>query len=173
MRITRRHILFFWAAGLLVIVLLYLGLVISPAISERKRLIHLIGKREADLKGMKALRHEWDGFQAMREEAERRLASKGKSFALLSFMETVARDVGVDSKIQYMKPLSLSPEEGALKPQGIEMSLDQIDIKELVAFLYRIEYSGKLLNIKRIKIQRSSQAASIKVTLQVISYSSV
>ena len=163
--------LLFGAGGLLLVALLYFGLVISPAISERKRLIDRIGKREADLKEMTALRHEWEGFQAMRKEAERSLAGKGKSFALLSFMETVSRAVGVDTKIQYMKPLSMPPEEGDLKPEGIELSLDQMNIKELVSFLHRIEYSGKLLNIKRIKIQKSSQGDTLKVTLQVTSYS--
>ena len=46
-----------------------------------------------------------------------------------------------------------------------------MNIKELVSFLHRIEYSGKLLNIKRIKIQKSSQGDTLKVTLQVTSYS--
>jgi len=41
-----------------------------------------------------------------------------------------------------------------------------------VNFLYRIEYSGKLLHAKRIKILRASKekASLLKVTLQVNTY---
>jgi hypothetical protein len=159
------------ACGLLLIALLYYGLIISPAMSERKKLISRIADRGSDLQQMKALKNEWESFQGMRKEAEQRLARKGQSFTLLSFLETISRAVGVDKKIQYMKPLSLPHEEGDLRPEGIEMSLDQMNMKELVTFLYRIEYSGKLLHIKRIKIQKSSKDRTIKVTLQVTSYS--
>jgi hypothetical protein len=44
-----------------------------------------------------------------------------------------------------------------------------------VSFLYRVEYSGKLLHVKRIKILRASREKTslLKVTLQVNTYNPV
>jgi hypothetical protein len=91
---------------------------------------------------------------------------------LLSFLEDVLRKSGVAKKIQYMKPLSLPDEEGVVKPEGIEIKLEGVNTRELITFLHRIEQSGKLTDIQRIKIQRASKArsASLKVTLQVYAY---
>ena len=171
MRITRRYMRLMAISALLVTGLLYYWVILSPAMSKQKRLVRRIEKREADLVQMKALKSEWECFQQRRREAERRLQQKGKAFTLLAFLEGVSRSVGVDKKIQYMKPLSLPHEEGVLKPEGIEMGLDRVNMRELAGFLHRVEYSGKLLHIKRIKIQRSVHEETLKVTLQVVSYS--
>ncbi|MBW1772727.1 MAG: type II secretion system protein M [Deltaproteobacteria bacterium] len=174
MKITRSSMLIAAIAGLLVVGLLYYWLIISPAISQRERLISRIEKRAADLVQMKALKREWQDFQKKRDAAETRLKQKGSAFTLLSFLEALSRSVGVDKKIQYMKPLSLEV-EGEIRPEGIEMVLEKIDMRELVSFLYRIEYSEKLLTIRRIKIQKSSRDKnpSLKVTLQIYAYLAV
>ena len=161
------------AVLLLVFGLLYYLLILSPAISKQKTLVQRIKKREGDLVQMVKLRREWEIFTKKRAEAERRLTQKEKSFTLLSFLEGVSRSIGVDRKIQYMKPLSLPDEDGTVKPEGIEISLDGVDMKELVSLLYKIEYSGKAVSIKRIKIQKNHQGQTLKVTLQAHSYSRV
>jgi len=57
----------------------------------------------------------------------------------------------------------------------MEIKLEGININHLVNFLYKIEYSGKLLNIKRIKIQRLSklEARTLRVTLQINTYTTI
>ena len=171
MKITRSRMLIISIAGLLVMGLLYYWIIISPAISDREMLISRIDKRSADLMQMNALKGEWQDFQKKRDHAEARLKHKGSAFTLLSFLEGLSRSVGVDKKIQYMKPLSLEA-EGEIRPEGIEMVLEKIDMRELVNFLYRIEYSERLLTIRRIKIQKSSRDKdpSLKVTLQIYAY---
>ena len=119
-----------------------------------------------------AARNEWEGFQKRRREAERRFRQKGKAFTLLAFLEGVSRSVGVDGKIQYMKPLTFHESDNHLKPSGIEITLNDIHTKHLTNLIYKIEASGKLLNINRIKIQRVSKDKMnlLKVTLQVYTY---
>ncbi|MBW1912891.1 MAG: hypothetical protein JRI43_06985 [Deltaproteobacteria bacterium] len=93
-------------------------------------------------------------------------------FTLLSFLEGISREVGIDKRIQFIKPLSYTEDAGTFKRVGMEMKFDNIDINQLVGFLHRVEYSGKLISIKRIKIQRMSKAkdSALKVTLQVNTY---
>lgn len=158
--------------GIFVIALLYYLFIISPAIARQNSLIAYIDKKEADLIGMIELRDKWERFKANRVEAEKILAQRGEKFTLLSFLEGVAREVGIDNKIQYMKPLTYREKEGALKPVGIEMNLDGINTKQLISLLHKIEYSEKLLNIRLIKILRVTRGKVklLKVTLQVNTY---
>ena len=158
--------------GVLVIVLLYYLIILSPAVSKDKSLIKRIEKKTADLAQIIELKSQWEKFKANKTRTEKTLASRGKTFSLLSFLGSVSREVGVDDKIQYMKPLAFHDDSGPMIPAGIEMNLDNINIEQLVTLLYKIEGARKLLKIKRIKIQRTSfkKIKTLKVTLQVNTY---
>ncbi|MDY7036267.1 MAG: hypothetical protein SV375_08930 [Thermodesulfobacteriota bacterium] len=175
MRINRREINFLLVGGISIIILLYYLLIVSPAMSRRELLIKYTGKKEADLAKMVELKAEWDRFNKERFEVEKKLNGRGKEFTLLTFLEGITRDIGINKSIQYMKPLSFPEEAGPFKTEGIEMKLDNINVEQLVNFLYKIEYSENLLIIKRIKILRSAKTKSslLKVTLQVNTYSHI
>lgn len=172
MRINRREMALLMFGGVFVIALLYYLIVISPALSSEKSYINRIEKREADLAKMIELKSKWEKFKSNKARTEKILAARGKAFSLLSFLEGVSREVGINDKIQYMKPLAFHQESAPMKPAGIEMSLDNINVEQFVTLLYKIECSGKLLNVERIKIQRTSTEKShtLKVTLQVNTY---
>jgi len=172
MRLNRREMAFAVLGGIFVLALLYYLFVISPAIARQNSLIGYIEKKEADLIGMMQLKDEWERFKTNKQKAEKILAQRGKKFTLLSFLEGVSREVGINNKIQYMKPLTFREEEGNLKPVRIEMKLEGINTRQLVSLLHKIEYSENLLNIKLIKILRadSKEMKLLKVTLQVNTY---
>ncbi len=172
MKIGRREMALLLFGGVLVIVLLYYLIILAPALSREKSFIKRIEKKTADLAEIKELKSHWEKFKANKRRTEKVLAARGKAFSLLSFLEGVSREAGIDDKIRYMKPLVFHDDSGAMRPAGIEMNLDNIDIEQLVTLLFKIEGAGKLLNIKRIKIQRASdkKLRTLKVTLQVNTY---
>ena len=172
MRMNRREMALAVLGGVFVMALLYYVFVISPAVARQEALISYVEKKEADLVGVMELRDKWEKFKTSKEKAEKILAQRGEKFTLLSFLEGVSREVGIDSKIQYMKPLTYQGEQGILKPVGIEMKLEGINTEQLVNLLHKIEYSENLLNIKLIKILRadSKEMKLLKVTLQVNTY---
>jgi len=175
MRINPREKAFISLGGIFVFALLYYLLILSPTLSREKSFIRYIGKKEKDLAKMVELSRRWDRFIHRQALAEKILTRRGEKFTLLSFLEGISREVGISKRIQYMKPLSFPEDSGPLKPEGMEIKLDNIDIKQLINFLHKIEYSEKLLNIKRIKIRRSvrGKAQSLKVTVQVSTYTSI
>jgi hypothetical protein len=174
MRINRREKALLSLGGILVFALFYYLFIVSPTISRQGVLEKYILKKEADLVKMVELNLKWDRFKNNKAKAEKVLTRRGKKFTLLSFLEGISRKLGIHNKIQYMKPLSSPEESGSLKQIGMEIKLDDINATQLVNFLYELEYSGKFLNIKRIKIQRFSKGKtqSLRVTLQVNTYSS-
>ena len=173
MKLRKRDTAIFVLAVFCLFLLLYYFIVISPALAKQRLLTNYVDKKQTDLKEMLALQKTWMTFQDMRKEAENILSRRGKGFTLLTYLEGISREVGIDTKIQYIKPVGFPETDGTMQPMGIEMRYDRLDIKELVNFLYRIEHSRNLLNIKRIKIQPvgADKTRSLELTLQVNTYS--
>jgi len=172
MRINRRQQLICLLGGVIVFLFLYYLFVVGPAVSKDRWLGKRISKNEEKLTQMVKLSTKWEKFKEARSETKKTLAERGKNFTLLSFLEGVSRKIGIHDKIQYMKPLSSSEETGSLKLVGMEIQLDNISVGQLVKFLYEIEYSNKLVNIKRLKIQKLAKDnfQSLRVILQVDTY---
>jgi Tfp pilus assembly protein PilO len=174
MKLDRTQITYIFFGGLFLVVLLFYFVVISPGLSRQEQLERSISKRKTDLVKITELKKKWENYKRDQSEVEQALKSRGNQFTLLSFLEAVTREVGIDKNIQYIKPVTFSPSEGAgaFKPEGIEMSLDNVGMEQLVNFLYKVEHSGNLLFIKRIKILKTSRGASstLKATLQVNTY---
>ena len=172
MKAGKRKTVLILLAGLSVFVTIYYLVLLSPALTRGRALEHYIEKKEDELAGMLELKSKQERFKERRSRAEKWLEIRGKDFTLLSFLEGVSREAGISERIQYMKPLRFQENPGPLRPEGIEMSLDRIDIKQLTALLFKIECSEKLLNIKKLKIQCAScrTARYLKVTLRVHTY---
>jgi Tfp pilus assembly protein PilO len=172
MKLDRTQMTFLFFGGLFFVALLFYFVAISPGLSKQEQLERSISRRKADLVKITELKRKWENFKRDQSEVEQSLSSRGDRFTLLSFLEGVTREVGIDKNIQYIKPVTFPPSEGAFRPEGIEMSLDNVGMEQLVNFLYKVEHSGNLLFIKRIKILKTSRGSSstLKVTLQVNTY---
>jgi hypothetical protein len=74
-----------------------------------------------------------------------------------------------------MKPRFSSEGSRSGTALGVEMKLEGIDVEQLVRFLYELEFSGKLLHIKKLRIQklRQGKGQSLRVLLQIDSYTSI
>lgn len=174
MKLDRKQMTYVFCGGLVLAGLLFYLIVISPALNKQELLAKNIAKRKQDLVRISEIKASWQGFQRDRAEVQAAIKARG-GFTLLSYLESVTREIGIDQRIQYIKPVPFPEGEGKLRPEGIEISLDGVNMEQLVNFLYRIEYSGKLLHIKRIKILRASKEKTslLKVTLQVNTYNPV
>ena len=171
MKLDRKQMTYVFFGGMVLVALLFYLVVMSPALSKQELFAKNIAKRKQDLMRVSEIKAKWQSFQRDRADVQEAIKGRG-GFTLLSYLEAVTREIGIDQRIQYIKPVTFPEGEGKLKPEGIEISLDGINMEQLVNFLYRIEYSEKLLHVKRIKILRASKEKSslLKVTLQVNTY---
>ena len=174
MKLDRKQMTYVFFGGLFLAALLFYLIVISPALSREELLSKNIAKRKQDLVRISEIKGKWQNFQKDRSDVQEAIKGRG-GFTLLSYLEAVTREIGIDQRIQYIKPVTFPEGEGKLRPEGIEISLDGVNMEQLVNFLYRIEYSGKLLHVKRIKILRASKEKTslLKVTFQVNTYNPV
>jgi len=147
--------------------------VLGPVLEKRQRLERAVEKREQDLKVMTGLREKYAQIEERQQAANRILRRKEAGFNMLSFLEGVSREAGVSEKIVHMKPISFGDTGDDLRREGMEISLEGVDLREITRYLYGIEYAEGLVHVRRIRIQRPSEAryaVYLKVTLQVVAY---
>jgi hypothetical protein len=171
MKVNPREKLLLIAGGVVLFFILYYLLAVDMALSRRQKLMLGIAEQKNEIMKIQVLKQKWEEIEASRQDAKGKLSHRPKDFTLLSFLERISRESNIQDKIRYMKPLTPTEEnKSPTQLEGIETEIEGLDIKELVNFLYQIEYSGNLLSIKRIKIQRSSKTQLLKVTLQINTY---
>jgi len=172
MKIDKREKRILLGVGAFIIFILYYLFVLSPAFSKINTVKKLVFKNESQLAEMVKLKAIHDRHNESKEKSETILIERGENFAILSYLESESRKLKIEKRIGYMKPVNFPETSGNLQLAGIEMNLVGINTKELVDFLHKIEASGKLLSISRIKIQRPTKQVPqlLKVILQVNTY---
>jgi hypothetical protein len=82
----------------------------------------------------------------------------------------MASQAQIKDKITSMDPKS-SPPNDLYKESVIEVRLKNINLKQLVDYLYRVERSSELLKIKRLRIKtRSDNPGYLDVNFRVSSF---
>lgn len=152
MRIGRREKIWIGVGCAVLMVMLAYGGVIYPAFQRMERMEQMIKSQKATLEQIQALRDEWLQIQADRDIMRRQLENRGTEFSMFRYLEGVARQAGVESQIQYMRPLPSidSGSDGGLVRKGLEVRLAGVGLDSLVRYLYLIEYSDELLSVESI-----------------------
>lgn len=155
-------------AGAIGVWLLYwiiAGLLINPLKESRT----LLAKRESALREMLIMRSDYQRIQAQVGALERSIQA-GPRGNVLSRLETMANQAQVKDKITSMDPKSAPPND-LYKEDVIEIRLANVNLKQLVDYLYRIENSNQLLKIKRLRIKvRNDDAKLLDVNFRVSSF---
>jgi hypothetical protein len=147
--------------------------VVVPAVQRLYELDRLIMQKEKELVRIVALQEHYMRLSNTREEVLKKIRSRGKDFAIFSYLESLAADSGLKSQIQYMRPLSL-PQQDAVEgfiAHGLEIRLTNVGIDQLVGYLYRIEYSDKILKVESLRLKPVyTDPQFINATFRVVTY---
>jgi hypothetical protein len=171
--LNRNQLLVVFSGLVLLMSATYYFFLLGPVLEKRHRIERAVEKREQDLKVMTGLREKWGQIKERQAAADRILGRREAGFNMLSFLEGVSREAGISEKIVHMKPISSADTLNDLRQEGMEISLEGVDLREIARYLYGIEYAEGLVHIKRIRIQRPSGekfVISLNVTLQVVAY---
>ncbi len=154
--------------GIAIVVLLLL-----PALDRREKLERLISAQEEQVNRINALSENWQRISRTRNEVLSKIEARGKDFALFSYLETLAGEAGLKSAIQYMRPLTFpqgDAREGFVK-RGIEVRLKEVEIVNLVKYLYSIEYSEKMLKVEYVHVKPLyTDPRYLNTTLRIVTY---
>jgi general secretion pathway protein M len=142
--------------------------VVFPFMDRKDRLKRNLVVNTRNLEEIRSLKSEYETLVSTGEQAEKRFKQRRKSFTLLSFLVQVAGEVGIKDKMASMKPTLTQQKDSPYKISQVEMKLKGLTLEQITQYLYKIETSKNMVNIKRISLTKSDdQMGILNVTLQV------
>ena len=143
--------------------------VLFPLLDKRKRLNRGISIKQKGLVEMQEMQSRYTQLSRQSNTLEQLVSRRSGEFGLFSFLEKMAAEAEVKENIAYMKP-SDATGDGELQQSMVEMKLNAINLKQMVAFLERIESPDNIVELKRISIQENKKLeGTLDVIMQVIS----
>ena len=153
------------AIGVWILYWLVQGLIVAPLENGKRA----IASREASLRQMQILQADYRRVQGQVSLLEMRIQS-GQQGNVLSMLEEMAGEVQIKDKIASMDPRSTPPND-LYRESVIEVRLQQVNLKQLVDYLFKVENSGAFLKIKRLRLKtRSDDPGYLDVTFRVSSF---
>jgi general secretion pathway protein M len=154
-------------ACFILLLLLFKG-VLSPILNKGDRLSRDLAQKTVDLKEIHALQTEYYSLQKKADLAKATLNKRSKDFSLFSFLDSLVGEIEIKGNVSYMKPSTTFQKDTNAKISTVELKLQAITMEQLSKYLYRVEYSGNNLYVKRMSISETSkQEGYIDVVLQV------
>lgn len=173
MQLNNREKIAVSIAGLALVLFLFFQVVFFPLIDKRKKTTRAVATKKTALVEMKEMKIRYQQLSVENSGLAEVLSQREQGFSLFSFLEKGAAESQVKKDIAYMKP-SVVTGNDLLKQSMVEMKLQAVGLKELIAFLQQVESPESLVALKRISIQENTkEGSSLDVILQVISVDNV
>jgi general secretion pathway protein M len=149
------------AAGVFIALFILIQFVISPVFERRNELRDKLAAKKDMLVEMNNLQEDYFVMQKKLEISRQGFAKRPPGFTLFSFLDKLAGETGVKNRISYMKPSSVAEDKSGVKLSRVEMKLQEINISDLVSYLYGIENSENMVVVRRLSIIKTGQGNNL------------
>ncbi|MDJ0783751.1 MAG: type II secretion system protein GspM [Desulfosarcinaceae bacterium] len=154
------------AAALVVFILVQF--IIFPIVDRQEVLQRSVAGKLTAVQEMRSLSTEAEALKQQQNRSTQRMGRRPRGFTLFSFLDGLAGKTQLKGNIDYMKPSTTEPKGSPYKVSVVEMKLVGINMEQLVSYLYRIETSANMVEIKRLAITKTDRKAGfINAVLQV------
>jgi general secretion pathway protein M len=144
------------AAGVIGIFLV-VTFIVEPFLNKTDHLKKSLQDKAVMLEQMRQLQSEYGTLTQKAKVSEALFSRRHKGFKLFSFLDQLAGEAGVKDRISYMKPSTKVEKNSPYKISRVEMKLDAITLKQLTTYLYGVETSKNMVDIKRISISKTDK----------------
>jgi hypothetical protein len=156
------------AGAFFVLMILYLG--VDSVLQGYDKLEGKIVKKRAEVENITRLREQYMEAHKQLADIKAKLDKMEKGFSVLSFIEDLANKQNIRENIGSVKPKTI-PLNDNYDENIVELKMANVSLTELVDFIHKIENSGHLLKVKRLRIKtRYDNRDLLNVTLQVTTY---
>jgi general secretion pathway protein M len=135
-------------------------------VEKRDRLKSAFQVKIRMLEDMQKLKVEYRGLGERAKQLKAQFSKREKGFTLFSFLDKLARDVGVKNNIVYMKPSRNVQKNRSIKVSSVEMKIQAIGLPKLADYLYKAETSQNMIIIRRASLTKKGKTG-IDAVLQV------
>ncbi len=172
-KLNQREKLSVSGAGAFLVLFIVMQWLIFPVFDKRDELKGRLDSKKNILTDMRILRSDYLALQSRMESSRRSLNSRPAGFTLFSFLDQLAGETGLKDHIEYMKPSTAVQEDSGLKISRVELKLQEITMKDLTAYLFKVETSEHMLVVKRLSINKTGKDSGlVSAVLQVETFES-
>jgi hypothetical protein len=154
------------ATAVIAIALLF-QLILFPAMDQRRTTRRQLEMKKNALLEMETL---VNAYRLIRQSGNVNMAylkNRNPSFTLFSFIDQLAKRIGVREKVVYMKPSSKrSPDEKGFTISQVKVKLEDLAMEQLVNVLHGIEKSGNGVQITALSLTSSGQMRRLTAILE-------
>ena len=173
LNLNQREKLAVSGAALFLSVFFIAQFIVFPVFEKRDALQEQVSGKQAMLLDMKLLRAEYLDMQEKLESSQEGLRNRAANFTLFSFLDQLAGDTNLKDHIAYMKPSSTVKEDSGLKISRVELKLQEVTMKDLTAYLFKVETANNMVMVKRLSItQTGKDSGLVTAVLQVETFES-
>lgn len=151
-----------------IVIFIVFRLVLYPLLNRSDRLSRAFADKTVELKEIRELQTEYYALENKADRARAVLSKRSRDFSLFSFLDSLVGEIDIRGNVSYMNPSTSFQKDTNAKISTVELKLQAITMEQLSNYLYRVEYSGNNLYVKRMSISETSKPEGyIDVVLQV------
>jgi general secretion pathway protein M len=155
------------AAGVISIFLIA-TLIVEPFFNRSRQLKRDLQTKAAMVEQMRQLQSEYISLTQKEQLSKSQFLRREKDFKLYAFLNTLAGQTGIKDRISYMKPTTRAEKNSPYKISRVEMKLEAITLEQLTAYLYGVETSKNMVDVKKLSISKKDKTQGlITAVLQV------
>ena len=167
-KLTKREKYAIYALSGAILLFILFQFIVFPSIYKRKRLKRTLQIKEDILLEMMTLKSDYDAIEKRTSLAKVRFENREKGFTLFSFLDGLTGKARIKEYVTYMKPSTTVQKNNSYKISQVEMKFKGLTLQQLTTYLYMVETSKNMVNIKRLSISKTGkQEGFIDAVLQV------
>lgn len=167
-KLTKREKYAIYALSGVIFLFILFQFIVFPSIDKRKRLERTLQIKEDILLEMMTLKSDYDAIEKRTSLAKVRFENREKGFTLFSFLDRLTGKARIKEYVTYMKPSTTVQKNNSYKISQVEMKFKGLTLQQLTTYLYMVETSKNMVNIKRLSISKTGkQEGFIDAVLQV------
>ncbi len=167
-RTQREQRLILGGGGILILIAIFVF--VDSRIQRYDQLNNKIANNKNELIKISHLQSQHQETNQQLSAIQAQLEKMPKDFSVMSFIEDLANKENIRENIGSQKPKKIKLND-EYDETYVEIQMDNVELPKLVKFINKIENSGHLLKIKRLRIKtRYDDRNLLSVTMQVTTY---
>ena len=160
MHLTAREKLLAVASAIFILAWVLFTFAIKPAMARVETLSRVIPQKQADLQRLRARSKEYILLRDRLYNMRANVASQDEKFELLSSLESLIRQKGVEEKVLNIQQQEL-PVDESYYVSIVQIRLESLTLEQLIDFLQNMESFQVLAKIKSLHVKKDPTRANL------------
>ena len=131
--------------------------IVEPFLGRAANVRNSLKTKAAMLAEMQQWQSEYVALTQQTKISKSRFQRRQKGFTLFSFLDRLAGTSGIKDRISYMKPSKTVQKDSPYKISRVEMKVEAITLEQLTNYLYSVETSKNMVDVKKISISKKDR----------------